>query len=326
MTEQMRYDEQDLRAIESTGRLDANESVFFARQLEYIRPKAYDIKRAALSAMTLFPVDTSLPAGANTITYRQYDQVGSAKIIASYADDLPRADVTAKEFTSPIKGIGNSYGYNVQEIRHAMYANVPLESKRQAAARRAHDEQINKLAWAGDSVSNLPGFLSNGNIPGYTVPADGTGSSKLWSTKTGELILRDMNGIVNQVVTQSKGAHKPNELWLPLAQYTYIASTPYDKTVSPMTILECFISANPYVKTVKPILELASTSNGGSYGTYDGMVAADNSIDNYQLNIAMMFMQHPPQQRNLEFVVPCESRFGGVTINYPLAFSKSDSI
>ena len=325
-TEQMHYDAQDLRAIESTGRLDANESVFFARQLEYIRPKAYDIKRAQLSAMSLFPVDTSLPAGANTITYRQYDQVGSAKIIASYADDLPRADVTAKEFTSPIRGIGDSYGYNVQEIRHAMYANVPLDSKRQAAARRAHDELINKLAWAGDSVSGLPGFLSNTNIPGYTVPADGTGSSKLWSTKTGELILRDMNGVVNQVVTQSKGVHKPNELWMPLAQYTYIASTPYDKTVSPMTILECFLSANPYVKTVKPILELASTANGGSYGTYDGMVAADNSIDNYQLNIAMMFMQHAPQQRNLEFVIPCESRFGGVTIEYPLAFSKADSI
>ena len=324
--ETMHYDEQDLRAIEATGRLDANESVFFARQLEYIRPKAYDVKRASLSAMSLFPVDTSLPAGANTITYRQYDQVGSAKIIASYADDLPRADVTAKEFTSPIRGIGDSYGYNVQEIRHAMYANVPLESKRQAAARRAHEELINKLAWSGDAISGLPGFLSNSNIPGYTVPADGTGTSKLWSTKTGELILRDMNGVVNLVVTQSKGVHIPNELWVPLAQYTLIASTPYDKTVSPMTILETFLSANPYVKTVKPILELASTANGGSAGSTNVMVAADNSIDNYQLNIAMMFMQHAPQQRNLEFVIPCESRFGGITIEYPLAFAKGDSV
>ena len=56
--ETMHYDEKDLRAIEATGRLDANESVFFARQLEYIRPKTYDVKRAALSAVTLMPVDT----------------------------------------------------------------------------------------------------------------------------------------------------------------------------------------------------------------------------------------------------------------------------
>lgn len=323
--ETMTYDEQDLRAIEATGRLDANESVFFARQLEYIRPKTYDVKRAKLSAMEVMPVDTSIPAGANTITYRQYDSVGSAKIIASYADDLPRSDVLAKEFTSPIKGIGDSYGYSVQEIRHAMMANVPLDAKKQAAARRSHDELINKLAWAGDTITGLPGFLSNANIPGYTVPADGTGSSKLWTTKTPDLIIRDLNGLANQVFSQSKGVHRPNEIWMPLAQYALIASTPRSST-SDTTILEFFLNANPFIQRVVPILEMASTANGGSAGATDIMVAADNSLDNYQLNIAMMFMQHAPQQRNLEFVVPCESRFAGVTIEYPLAFAKADSI
>ena len=323
--ETMHYDEKDLRAIEATGRLDANESVFFARQLEYIRPKTYDVKRAQLSAVTLMPVDTSTPAGANTITYRQYDSVGSAKIIASYADDLPRSDVLAKEFTSPVKGIGDSYGYSVQEIRHAMFAGVDLNSKKQAAARRAHDELINKLAWAGDTVTGLPGFLSNANIPGYTVPADGTGTSKLWTTKTPDLIIRDLNGIANQVFSQSKGVHRANEIWMPLAQYALISSTPRSST-SDTTILDFFLSANPFIQRIVPVLEMASTANGGAAGTYDIMVAADNSIDNYQLNIAMMFMQHAPQQRNLEFVVPCESRFAGVTVEYPLAFAKADSI
>ena len=321
----MRYDEKDLRAIEATGRLDANESVFFARQLEYIRPKTYDVKRAALSALSVMPVDTSTPAGANTITYRQYDSVGSAKIIASYADDLPRSDVVAKEFTSPVRGIGDSYGYSVQEIRAAMLAGTDLNSKKQASARRAHDELINKLAWAGDTVSGLPGFLSNANIPGYTVPADGTGSSKLWTTKTPDLIIRDLNGIANQVFSQSKGVHRPNEIWMPLAQYALISSTPRS-SVSDTTILEFFLAANPFIKRVVPLLEMASTANGGHAGANDIMVAADNSIDNYQLNIAMLFMQHAPQQRNLEFVVPCESRFAGVTIEYPLAFAKSDAI
>jgi len=76
----MHYDAQDLRAIEGTGRLDANESIFFARQLEYIRPKAYDVKRAKLSALEVMPIDTSTNPGAEYITYRQYDSVGSAKV------------------------------------------------------------------------------------------------------------------------------------------------------------------------------------------------------------------------------------------------------
>ena len=34
MPQHMHYDELDLAAIQSTGRLDANESIFFARELK----------------------------------------------------------------------------------------------------------------------------------------------------------------------------------------------------------------------------------------------------------------------------------------------------
>jgi len=315
------YDAMDHRAIEMSCILDANESIYFARQLEQIRAKSYDVKRAALNAIRLMPVDTSINAGAEFITYRQYDTVGIAKIIANYADDLPRADVVAKEFTSPVRGIGNSYGYSVQEIRAAQFTGTDLTTKKTNATRRAHDETINRLAWAGDTVSGLPGLLSNANIPGYTVPADGTGSSKLWSTKTPDQILRDMNGIVNQVYTQSKGIHRANELWMPLEQYTYIASTARSAT-SDTTILEYFLNNNPFIQKVEPVIEM----DGANAGPLDAMMALENSIDNYQLNLPMMFMQHPPEKRGLEFVIPCESRFAGVTVEYPLAFSKADSI
>lgn len=316
-----RYDEKDLRAIQASGRLDDDASVFFARQLEYIRPKTYDILRAQLSAMELFPIDTSANPGAEFITYRSFDKAGIAKLIANYADDLSRADVSAKEYTSPIRGIGNSYGYSVQEIRAAMFANVDLNSKKQAAARRAHDELINRLAWFGDAESGLPGFLSNTNIPGYVIPADGTGTSKKFKDKTPDQIIRDLNGIANSVYVTSKGVHRPNELWLPYEQFTYISSTPRS-TISDTTILEFFLSNNPFVQKVTPVLELGGAGTAGA----DLMVAADNSSDYYQLNLPMMFMQHAPQQRNLEFVVPCESRFGGVTLEYPLAFAKGEGI
>jgi len=318
MTEKLNYDAQDLRAIENTGRFDANESLFFARQLESIKAQAYDVKRAPLNALAIIPVSTSTPEGATTITYRQFDSVGMAKVIANYANDIPRADVTGKEFTSPIRGIGVAYGYNVQEIRSAQFAGVPLSAKKMMAAQRAHAELINKLAWAGDTEHGLPGFLSNANIPAYVVAADGTGSSKLWSTKTADLIIRDINGILNQVVTQSKGIHRPNMLLMPLEQYTFISSTPRSATTD-TTILQFVIANNPGV-TFKPVIEL------DGYGGTDRMVAGEFDIMNLQLEICMSFKQHSPQQNGLEFVVPCESRFGGCIIEYPLAFALGDSI
>jgi hypothetical protein len=319
MTDKMNYDAQDLRAIESSGRLDANESVFFARQLEFIKSQSYDVKRAKLNALEILPVSTATPEGATTITYRQYDSVGAAKIIANYANDLPRADVSGKEFTSPIRSIGISYGYNVQEIRSAQFSGTPLSEKKMRAAQRAHEELVNRLAWAGDTEHGLPGFMTNANIPAYTVPADGTGSSKLWTAKTADLIIRDVNGIINQVQTQSKGIHRATMVLMPLEQYALISSMPRSTTTD--TTVLAFLQANNPGVTFKAVIEL-DAFNGG----LDRMVAGEFSIDNLQLELPMAFRQYSPQQSGLEFVIPAESRFGGVIVEYPLAFCIADSI
>jgi hypothetical protein len=320
------FDANDLRAIEQGGllRADAGETLFFARQLEYIKSKAYDTKRPALSAMALIPISTETPEGANTITYRQYDQVGAAKIIANYADDLPRADVNGKEFTSKVEGIGISYGYNVQEIRAAMMTGQNLDARKMTAAERGHMETVNKLAWTGDTVTGLPGFLTNPNIPLYVIPANGASNggtaSKLWIHKTPDQILADLNGAVNAMFSTTKGIHRASDVWLPQDQYTLISSTPRSD-LSDTTILEYFMKNNPFVQRVVPVLELNEALDG-----LDTMVVLENNSDNFEMEIPMLFKQHVPQVRGLETVVSCESRFGGVIVRYPLAFAFAKGI
>lgn len=320
MADNLHYDAADLRAIEASGRFDANESVFFARQLEYVKAKTYDIKRAPLNAMRLFPVSTETPEGATTITYRQYDSVGMAKIVANYANDLPRADVTGKEFTSPIRSIANAYGYNTQEIRSAMFAGVPLNAKKATSVTRAQEELVNQLAFAGDADHGLPGLLNNTNIPEVTLAADGTGSSKAFSTKTADKIVRDVNSLINKVLTQSKGVHRVNQVWMPLEQHALLATT-QNSTASDTTILEFLRKVNPGV-TFEAVIEMDGAGASGA----DRMIALENSIDNWQLEIPMMARQYAPQQQGLEFVVPVESRYGGTIIEYPLAFAYCDGL
>ena len=316
----MKYDEADLRAIQNSARFDANESIFFARQLEYIRSQTYDIKRVALSALTLMPVSTAIPEGASTHTYRQYDTVGMAKVIANYANDLPRADVTGKEFTNPIRSIGNSYGYSVQDIRAALFSGTNLNGKKAMAATRAHQEKINQLAFGGDVDNGLPGLLGNANVPEVTLAADGTGSSKAFSTKTADKIVRDISALINKVVSQSKGIHRVNQVWLPIEQYALISTT-QNSTASDTTILEFLQKNNPGVE-FKQVVEMDAAGAAGA----DRMYAMENSIENWQLEIPMMIRQYAPQQKGLEFEVPVESRFAGVIIEYPLAFAFADGL
>lgn len=320
MSENMNYDAQDLRAIESSGRLDAGESIFFARQLEYIKAKTYDIKRPNLNALTLMPVDTSVPEGAETVTYRQYDSVGMAKIIANYANDLPRVDVMGKEFTAKIKSIGIAYGYNTQEIRAALFSGTPLSAKKAADTALAHAEKVNQLAFHGDAEHGLVGFLNNTNVPEVTLLADGTGTSKTFASKTTDKIVRDVNALINKVLVQSKGVHRVNEVWLPIEQYALIATT-QNSVASDTTVLS-FLQAVHQGVTFRNVVELGGAGAGGT----DRMYALENSEDNYQLTIPMMLRMHSPQQQGLEFIIPCESRFGGVQIERPLALAFADGI
>lgn len=305
--------------------LDAAGDIFFARQLEYVQQYIYEFKYPPYKAFQLIPINYNIPAGAEFVTATGYQSVGRARIIDSYSDDLPEAGIIGTQLTNPVVSIGASYRYSHQEIRSAMMANLELSTRLALAARRAVEQEMNNLAILGNPATGLYGWLNNPNIPTQTVPADGAGvlpgGPTAWVNKTPDQVLRDMNLIVNQIVVQSNEVEMPNTLVLPLEQYTYIASTPRSST-SDTTILNYFLMNNPYITRVEALPQLSGAGEGG----VDIMVAYDNSEDKFAMQIPMAFTQYAPQERNLEFVVPCEARFGGVSIYYPYSMIIGEGI
>lgn len=308
--------------------LDDAQSAFFSRELESVKAKTYDVIKAPLKAFELIPVDSTAGSGAESIVYQQYDIVGMARIISNYADDLPRADVKGKEFVARIKSVGNSYGYSLQEVRAAQFAGKPLEQRKSDAATRAQRELWNKIAFYGDAEHNLQGWLTNPNIPSAAIANDGSGSGTAFTTKTPVQIVRDLNKLVNDVVTNTNGAERPNTLVMPLAQYSYIATTPYG-TASDITILGMFLKNSPFVTSVEWAQELdsAQLAAAGVTGfTGDIMIAYDKSPDKLTFEMPQGFEQLPVQERGLEFVVPCHSRVAGTLVYYPLSMNIGEGI
>ena len=313
-----------MSAVEYTH-LDADESLFFTRQLEFVKGRTFDIKFAALKARTLIPVSFEAGPGAESIKYEQFDMVGVAKIVADYAKDFPRADVSAKEFISPIKSLGSSYGYSVQEIRNAQFAGKPLQQRKANAARRSIAQQENTIAYIGDSDFNLPGWFTNPNIPDVALPADGVGSLTTFASKitTPDLIVRDLNSMINAVMTQSNGAELPNAMLLPLAQKTQIASTPRSIN-SDTTILNYVLQNNAAGLTDCEWVNELAASNG--FVADDTAIVYDRSPDAMTLEIPQDFEQFRPQEKGLEFEVPVHERIGGVLIYYPLSQTITDDV
>lgn len=309
-----------LDAITQAWNLDAAESAFLERDLNQVRAGAYDLKLQTLRAREFIPVDNSLSNGAETVSYKQYEATGLAKILANYADDLPRADVMAREFSSKIRGIGASYGFSLQEVRAAQFAGIPLEQRKANAARRSVEERIDAIAQTGDSKHGLLGMLNQTNTTAFTVPNGALGTAT-FATKTPDEVVADLHGIANGMVTSTKGAEVPDTILLPIAQYTDIATRRMGDG-SNVTILKYFLESSPFIKTVEHWHALATAGDSSSAR----MVCYRKDPDAIQLVIPQEFEQLPPQLKGLESVTPCHARCGGVVMYYPLSMSYGDGI
>jgi len=311
------------RAVEDTY-FDANGAVFFQRQLEHIKARSYDVRYAELKARQLFPVSNEAGPGITSITFRTYDQVGSAKIIQAYADDLPRADVAGKETSIPVRSVGVSYGYSLDEIQASQLTNTGLDQRRANAAVRANEQVINDVAMFGSADDGLPGFFSNPNIPTGNVVDPGGGTE--WVNKTPDQILFDVNDLFADIFETTLMAERGNTLLIPPAQWSYISSTPRSST-SDTTILQYLVQNSPYLNSIEDVIPLneCQASLNATF-TNDGMVAYDRNPEKLELEIPVELEMLPIQQKNLEFVIPGRSRLGGVNIYYPLSAAIAEGI
>lgn len=313
--------------------LDSVGSVFFERQLEFLKAKTFDVEYADLPARTIFPTTNEAGPGKRTITYSVFDKVGQAKLVGNMADDLPRADVSGRQVTIPVKVLGISFGYDIQEIQSSQVAGgLPLDQRRSDAAARGMEESINTIGFNGEgdlltSDGALPGLFNNPYVPRAAV-ADGASGDTRWSTKTPDEILADINTLFSTINVDSKLIERPNTLLLPVAHYNFINSTPRS-SVSDTTILQYVVNNSQFISSaedIMPINELAGAVTiintfvpGGITGndSDDLMIAYDRSADKLEFEIPVELTFLPVQERGLTFIVPAYSNIAGLNIYFP---------
>ena len=305
-------------------RLDAadNAGIFFAKQLAYVKSKAYDKEFPELTGLKLFPQTSEVDEGAMYMEYYSYEPVGFADIIANYASDLPRVDVKGTPHRAEIVGIGNSYGYNVQELRacrrNALLGTMkPLDAARAEAARRAYDIKINHLIWHGDEKTGIIGVLSSGNnIPVYTL-TNGAGGKADWDSKTADEIAADVAGMLNYIDTLTQGVEHPDSWAMPNDLYTSLNLRRIDGTGE--SVLSYIKNHTPQIVNWEVAGELSkSNTDYNSTGKNIGLLYTKDA-EKMAHEVPLAFLQHAPQERNLEMVINCEGRDAGMVIPYPLS-------
>ncbi len=301
--------------------LDAAESIFFVQQLAQLKQRTYDRLFPELKARMFIPTDEAIASGAESFLWEEFDEVGLAKIIANYADDLPMADISGQQFTGKIRSLGMSYGWSLQDVRAAALAGKPLSDRKATSARRGIDTLIDTLLAVGDADNDLPGFLNATNVPVLNV-ANGAGGNSEWTTKTPAEILIDINLIVSDTVDATNGVEVgPFDLIFPLEQYTILAQTKNSDS-SDVTILEFILSSNPFIRSIDNWHRLKEAGGASA----DRGVLYTRAPEKLEAIIPQEFEQMELETRNLSFQVPTHARCGGTVVHYPLSMRYMDDI
>lgn len=283
--------------------------VFLARELETILARTFEVEYADIKYSSLIPISSEVGNGADSFTYRVFDKQGSMKVIGDKAQDLPRADVLRKEVTHPVRSLGASFAYTIQETRAAaMVPGMNLEQRRANAVRRAYEEKVQEIAYFGDAASGMKGFFNNDQVD-KTVP------NKWFDASTTDEMLELLNEAPTRLVQNSNMKEMPNTMLVPYNVYRIISTTPRSST-SDTTVMEFFLRTNPMITAIEPINELEASKSGSALSK-DRVVVYDRSPDKLQLHIPQALEFLPPLRQALEFSVAAHARIGGLALYYP---------
>jgi hypothetical protein len=323
----------EVAVLVKAGQISDDEGLFFMRQLEYIQAQSYDVLYPELKGRGLFALNTEGGEGIQSITYRSYDKRGETAIVAGKATDLPRGDVSGKEYTIQVRTLGNAFGYSRQEIASAKFTGMPLEARKAEATRRSYEEKINQIIFFGSPDNNLHGFYDGPvGAPCLTATksnvANGVSGTRTWATKTPDEIIADLNTALTKMFVDTKQLFRPDKIMMSVASKKILETTPRSLQ-SDMSIMNWFLANNSFINSREQIVDInelagiypqtASGTFDSTGQSYEGFSVVSSGEDNMRVREPFTYVHLPVQLKGLEFEINCYGRFAGLEMVRPAA-------
>jgi hypothetical protein len=225
-----------------------------------------------------------------------------------------------------LAGIG--YEWTVQEMQRAAKLGRSLSSDKAMQADQSAQAFLYSIAMTGNapgaatSEKNWTGLVNNASAPSAQVANDGSGPSRLWSTKTPDQILRDINEAINAVLTGTGETHVATDLLIPTSRYNYIANT---RVTDTGTTILAFLRGNNSVGEGLRIRPSRALETAGT-GSTTRMVAYDNSREVVRFHLPGPHEFLPPFQKgSMTYEVGGIMNVGGTEVRLPKAIVYRDS-
>lgn len=296
-------------AFTRAGATDAEETMVFARQLETVRNKMYEIKYPEYIARTLVPVVVE-DGDSEFVTMRVWDFTAVANVISDYSSDFKKVTATAKEYFVKFFDIGNAYDYHIRDLRRAAKAGVALDTMKARAARRGIELGIEDAIAVGVPSLRTFGLTNHPNVSLVTLT---TGN---WTSATSEQILADLNQLITTMWTSTLEIFRPDTILVSTAAYRLLTTRLMSAgNSSNASVLEVFLKQNPGI-TVRSWTKLANANAAGNNGR---MVVYKRDAEVMEFIMGRDFEVFPAVQTGMTFDHHCMAQVAGLAVHYPAA-------
>lgn len=305
-------------------RADADDGLIFARQLEQIDPRRFEIKYKPLGRWREILPIVNTPPGLDRITYRIEDVTGDVEPKTVGDTDVPYVGVSTEEFSNKVVAKGLGYKYTVMELQRAAFAGVPLQDRYQRSVIRGYDKNIDKTMFNGDASEGLEGLINHTGVTNFQAAAPASGTDKTWAgaDKTNDEKLADIRGMLTQIATQSQENYNSDrtEFVLLLPRVPYDALNQRMAAGTDTTLLEFILSNRKYgIVDIKVIPDLAGVGIG-STDLAIMMPLMDREVAEAHVGEAILWQ--PMQFHGLDIRFPSIQYHGGVVIRYIIAMTQ----
>jgi len=297
-------------------------SIFLRNQLEFVQNELVkqDFPERLIANGSLLPVSSELPPGAETYSYKILTAFGSAKILATGAEDLPEVGADIEKRTGFIRTLANQFTITDDEIEYAQYAGVNISSDMAMIAADTMMAELDSLGYLGDTANNLLGLLDHPNVPSSTALNDGTAGATTFASKSADKIYRDLTSFVSSARANSKLTSAFDTMLMPYEQFDLIAQTIFPSGTDE-TILSTFLkNQRVYPGGIQQVIPVPFL-DGRGVGGGDLAILLTRNPAKIKFHIPRDFYMLPEERRGLKYTVPCKLRTGGVQLTKVLSMA-----
>lgn len=260
------------------------------------------------------------------------NSIGNGKAwVGKVSTQITGVGVDIDKTPHPLRPWAMEIKYDLLELESSTRVGRPIDEQKYKGLQLKHQMDCDEQSYYGDTVTGDTGLVNAAGITPTNV-AQGAAGSTLWTQKTPNEILADVNSALQTVWQTSAWAVLPNRILIPPAQYSYI-STQLVSNAGNTSILTFILDNNIVSKQggdfkifpAKWCIGAGAGGTIGTTGTVDRMIVYTKDYERIRFPMTLL-SRTPIQYDGIYLKSTYYGRLGVVEVVYTQTIGYFDGI